>query len=272
MAQLIRGRYGAACVGWDGRIYVFGGGGKEGLLGDVEVINARTGNVAPLPWKVLPRRYHKAVVIGGDAYIVGGNTKDLEKIELRTGKVTKLRPAPNLHMNATIVVANGMLWAIGGSISGGFTGAMDIYNPKSDTWEAGPPLRIPRENDGVVHSGLIHVVGGYAGEAGMTTWEAYSVGQGRWVPQSDLPFPISAHHMAIVGNTAYAFGDYAVLSRVIACDLRVGKWSPPRLSEPFVPRRHAAVTALGDTVYVIGGNIAGSGSFLDTVQAFRVSG
>ncbi|MBC8135257.1 MAG: hypothetical protein H8F28_05125 [Fibrella sp.] len=275
--RLIRGRYGAAAVGWQDRVYVFGGSGKEGLIADVEAINARTGNVAPLPWKLMPRRYHKAAILGDTAFLVGGygsggNTLDLERIDLRTGVVTKCRPAPTQHTSATVVVANGLLWVIGGSVNGGHTGAMDIYNSQSDTWEGGPPLPTPRECTGVVHNGLIHVVGGFAGKAGMRTWETYSIGQGRWVPRPELPFPISAHHMAIVENTAYAFGDYAVLSRVIACDLRGGKWSAPRLPEPFVPRRHVAVTALGDTVYAIGGNIAGSGSFLDTVQAFRVPG
>ena len=273
--RLQQGRFGACAAAWRGRVYLFGGTTPEGYTGNVEVINPEAEKCAPLPLKTLPRRYAGAATLGDNIYIVGGANGDgyskvLEQVDPATGKVQKCRPAPSEHVNAVVVTANDLLWVIGGATSGGYTGVLEIYDPRRDTWEAGPPMPTPRECAGVVHNGIIHVMGGYAGDSGMRLWDTYVISQGRWIRRADMPNAISAHHMAVVGDAAYAFGDYAKMDSVRACDLRTGSWFLPRLPEPFTPRRHAAVTATGNVIVVAGGNIAGSNSYIDTVQIFQL--
>lgn len=94
--HLLRGRYGMPGVASGERIYVFGGGGKDGYLTDCEVINVSTGAVSALPTKLKPRRFHTAELIGNAAYLVGGFGPDgyqniLERFDLKTGKV-EVRP------------------------------------------------------------------------------------------------------------------------------------------------------------------------------------
>ena len=258
-----------------GRVYVFGGGGKEGFVEDCEVINISTGAVAALPTKFKPRRFHTAEIIEKSAYLVGGFGPDgyqnvLERFDLKTGKVELRRPIPTPRSGCASVAANGLLWVIGGSVPGGFTGAVEIYDPRTDKWESGPPLPTPRESTAIYHSGLIHTIGGYAGTAGMRTWEAYSINNGTWSRMPDLPASMSAHHMALIGERVITFGDYAVKDRVLACDLLRLNWFRPRLSQAYIPRRHAAVVTIGETIFVIGGNTASNDSYLDTVQMLHL--
>ncbi|MBC8142255.1 MAG: hypothetical protein H7Y38_12525 [Armatimonadetes bacterium] len=271
-------RYGACAIGYKERFFVLGGSGANGLLGDAEGMNARTGNVAVMPWKLLPRRYHGAAVVGDFAYIVGGQASGgagntLERLDLRTGTVETGRPLPTPRTNAAVVADAGLVWVVGGNSNGLYSGATEVYDPKRDTWNTAEPMPTPRECAAGVQAGLIHVPGGYAGEGGLTVYEAYSLGQGRWFKKPDLPSPLSSHHIAVVGNFLYTFGDYANLGSTLACEVGRGeRWNAPRLGKTFVPRRHAAVASIGDLVLVAGGNTAGVNSHLDVVQVFRVAG
>ncbi len=284
--RLTFARYGACAVAWDGRVFVFGGNGKAGMLGmrpfdlhsmdNVEVIEPGAKTVAPLLWMLSARRYHGAAAVNGYAYIVGGNTLDgsgatLERVDLRTCKVEQRRSMPTPRFYAAVVESGGLIWVVGGRGRDGFTGALEVYDPKRDTWETAPPMPTGRDSTAAVHNGLIHVPGGFAGQDGLRVYEAYSIREAKWIKQPDLPFPLSAHHVAVVGDTLYSFGDYVEGGKVAACDLRSGKWHTPRLSEPFVPRRNNAVVAVGNTVVVIGGNTASSSATaVDTVQVFRL--
>lgn len=181
-------------------------------------------------------------------------------------------PTPRFY--PAVVESGGMICVVGGRGAGGFTGALEVYDPKRDTWETAAPMPTGRDSTAAVHNGLIHVPGGFAGDSGGSrVHDAYSIRQARWIKLPDMPFPLSAHHVGLISNTLYSFGDFAEGGKVAACDLRSGQWRTPRLPEPFVPRRNNAVVTVGNTAVVIGGNTeSASVSAVDTVQMFQLLG
>lgn len=43
----------------------------------------------------------------------------------------------------------GEIWVVGGCESWGVLNSVEIYNPKTETWRAGPPISIARRGCGV---------------------------------------------------------------------------------------------------------------------------
>lgn len=76
-----------------------------------------------------------------------------------------LTPLPTPRAAAAAVVANGRVWVIGGvTRDGALTGAVEVYDPATDSWSLRPPLQRPRAYAaaGLV-AGKIVVVGGLLG-------------------------------------------------------------------------------------------------------------
>jgi N-acetylneuraminic acid mutarotase len=274
--RLNKGRYGMPAVAQGQRIYIVGGSTADQFSSDIEIFDTATGKIERKETKLLPRRWHTAQLVDGWIYVCGGcaytdsnKTADVEKYEIATGKIEKCAPLPTPRRMVNSVQNDGKIWILGGSDKDGtYTGAVEIYDPKRNRWQKAPPMPTPRECAVALHNNFIYAIGGYNGTEGLMTIEAYSILQARWQRLPDMPFVLSANHVAVLGETLYSFGDYINQDRVACYSFARRTW---RLltGTGFKPNRHNAVAAVGNTIYVFGGNTAPTEPPLDTIQAFR---
>jgi len=153
---------GLGLVSYKGNVYRVGGFTAHNKKGedhdlrstaDFSMFDSKT-----MKWNALPdlpegRSSHDAVVMGHHVYVVGGWKLDGEgesnwhdtawRFDLndRHSKWQKIA-APKANKRAFVLAANnGMIYLIGGITEEGKpTRAVDIYNPKTDRWTAGPSL------------------------------------------------------------------------------------------------------------------------------------
>lgn len=270
-------RYGMPAVVVGDSIFVIGGSGPGGFLGDVVKVTPITHTVATVAKTLLPRRYHAAAAAGDFIYVFGGVsptdgplniTEIVERFDTRTGEVKKLAPMPTpLRLPGAVTVGT-KIYVIGGSDrTGKYAGTVAIYDIPTDTWSAGAGMPNPRECSFVVRDASIYAVGGFNGSEAMTNVDVYRFGENKWTALPPLPFTLSAHHIALMKGQIYAFGDFNVMDRGAVYDLRERRWGP-LVDNGFVGSRNNPVIALNGTLYVLGGNTTAAGGVLDLIQAF----
>ncbi|MGD9613437.1 MAG: Kelch repeat-containing protein [Kiritimatiellia bacterium] len=277
--RLQTGRYGHA-VATDGRqLYVVGGSGPEGLLGDIEVLDPRSGRTEVLAAGLIPRRYHSAVLVGRRIVVVGGQSATgpepaVEIFDLKTKTVALGAPLPTPRRLSKAALLDGSIYVVGGQnprnpFAETGTGIVEAYDVAKNEWRPIPALPTPRECAVVVAQGRLWALGGFDGdEAALAAVETYDPKTGQWTRAPDLPFRTSAHSALATRGALFTFGDYRMLDRVARLDLRQGIWT--ELDVPYVASRHNACAELRGEIFVVGGNVASSGSHLDLVQRFAV--
>ena len=277
LLRLHEPRYGHAAVVVGEDIYVIGGYSATGFARCVERIRPAQSLVEQVDAPLIPRGWVSAVADGTNIYIFGGlagpdprRSCALEIWNPSTGRIREGTPLPCPRMAIAAVYWRGRIYAIGGRYLGRTLRSrrVDIYDIAADRWLRGTDMPTRRECDAVVYDGRIYAVGGYNGRSPVAAVEVYDPASDRWEKLPQMPFPISAHHLAVVGDTLFAFGDYRHLSRVAACDLRRGEWYLPALE--YQPARHTAVVHCGREVLVIGGNQGRRPPYVDAIQRFPV--
>lgn len=277
--RLQTGRYGHAVVAADHKLYVVGGSGPEGLLGDIETLDPRSGKTEILATNLIPRRYHSAVLVGRRIYVVGGESDmgpepTVEIFDLDTQTVSLGMPLPTPRRLSKAVLLDGSIYVVGGQdplnrCEETGTGIVEACDVANNEWRKVADLPTPRECAVVVAQGKLWAIGGFDGdEAALAVVETYDPRTDRWTRAPDMPFHVSAHSAICVPGAIFTFGDYRMLDRVARLDLRQGTWT--ELDVAYVKSRHNACAALGGDIFVVGGNVASTGSYLDVVQRFAV--
>jgi N-acetylneuraminic acid mutarotase len=154
------------------KIYVFGGA-RGMTVTDASTYDTIANSWEPLPALAESREHCAAGAIDGTIYIASG----------RTGGITGFRPStvafdPGTMMYSTKApittprgggagaVLNGRLFVFGGegnpaSGTNGVFPNVEAYDPVSNTWEALPPMQIPRHGYGAATlDGRIYLAGG----------------------------------------------------------------------------------------------------------------
>lgn len=277
LEQMPSGRYALPGVAVGRAFYFPGGSTATGFSSDIIKVDDLTGAVKALRASLLPRRYHSAQSDGHFLYIFGGvatidtprsMTTVVERYDLESGQTVKMAPMPaGLRAPASAMIGR-QIHVIGGSdATGARVGTHYIYDIPSNTWKNAAPLPLGRECAVAARAELIYAIGGYDGHFALRNCDVYNARTDRWRPMAQLPVKTSAHHVAVVGDSLFSFGDYDQLNRVLRFDFSTQKWQS--LSNTgFIPRRHAAVIASGTQIAVAGGVSASSGSFLSSVQLF----
>jgi hypothetical protein len=128
---------------------------------------------------------------------------------------TTVTPAPLARFEANGAVVGGELWVMGGFTSKALdvTQSVDIYDPETDTWRAGPELPAAQTHLAVVAlNGDLLVAGGFDGKfAGprLPTTDAVwrlGVGTSTWSSAPALPYPGAAFSWALVGTELHLAG------------------------------------------------------------------
>lgn len=266
--------FGAAAAGHQGRVYVFGGDGPDGLTSSLlayDVTRRVVERVKTTGVALTARRYVSAAVVGDGLFLVGGESRDgqvstVERVDLKTFAVESVPPLPTARAFAGVVAFDGKLWVAGGSEGKVRTRRVDIYDPASRTWSAGPSLNHARDGRLVVVDGSLWVLPGFDGQRALPVLE--KLAGSSFVDVAGAP-AASAFGATVVDGHAVLFGDYDDQATVRVFAPGSG-WSTQ--ADAFVARRHSAVAVVDDVVVVAGGNRRPAvDSALGVLEAFRFS-
>ena len=124
-------------------------------------------------------------------------------------------PCPTPRFEANGVLVGGELWVMGGFVSAALdvTNGVDIYDPATDAWRAGPDLPGAQTHVGVVGVGNdVVVVGGFRGKFGSArapaaaeVWRWRSL-DGLWSPGPSLPKASAAFAWGLIGSVLHIAG------------------------------------------------------------------
>ncbi len=163
---------------------------------------------------------------------------------------------PTARARLAVVAYQGNVYAIGGETEDGVSGAVEVYDPTTDTWARRSSKPRPVRNIGaaVLHN-RIYVPGGHdAMEQAISAVEVYDPEADAWHEVSPLPEPLFAYALAALHDKLYVFGGYdgmRYLDTVFIYDPATDTWT---MGTPMSePRGFCAATVVGERVYVLGG-------------------
>ncbi len=220
---------------------------------------------ADSPWRV--RRVLLLAVVAGLVVLAAVVVTDPRRIGLfepRPGRTsapdeaawTLAAPAPVALTEVAAAVHDGRIWVVGGmDDQGRAVDLVQVYDPTTDSWSAGPSLPVA-----VHHAALVAddrsllLIGGYAGADGRPTdavWRL-AVDGTAWVPGEPLPEARAAGAAAWDGRGHVLYGGGVgpggASGTVFVCDGgRAGLAGPRRAQHaPRAPGRDLGRCRLGD--------------------------
>lgn len=253
-------RYGASAVSYENEIYLIGGTNYPIYFTTIEKLEEANNQWTELNDQVIGRRYLTTEVVNDVIYIIGGQAGDGSYVEtvqsynITNNSITTVAPLPTKRRQLNSVVYDNKIYVLGGELenTGERTGALEVYDPSSDSWSTLTSMPTPRECDLALIDDKIYAFGGYDGSSGLTTVEIYDIENDSWSVANDMPYDLSAYHLASFENFVFLFGDYDDhIDEVNMYNANDDSWI--KLSTNFTGRRHAAVVRNGDWIYVIGG-------------------
>jgi Kelch motif protein len=246
------------------------------------------GAAAETSWRQLaaapgPRQEVTYVALGSAAYLAAGNERSQERFDLLTDTWQPVAPLPpafedldhvgGAALGDTIVYAGGLLqWKYPFPVAGPVT----IYDPVTNSFSDGSEMPAPRAAGGVAAwHGLLVYAGGLGPEGSVARVDAYDPASDSWTRLQDLPRPRDHFQLVVADEALYAIGgrvtsegshgirieDLEAVDRLALpadpANLPSATWSAEVTDLP-TPRGGLGVTAVGDCVYAIGGEVAGA--------------
>lgn len=158
-------------------------------------------------------------------------------------------------------VVGGRIWVVGG-----MTGerahklaSVEVYDPRADSWSAGPALPAGRSSPGTTHVGeVVYAFGGTTQSGDHVTVSdaatALDTRNGRWTRLPPMPTPRYELAAVAVGRRIYAIGGDGgdgPVRTVEVYDTRTRTWS----AGPPLPKARSSLRAvlLGSRIYAVGG-------------------
>ena len=118
-------------------------------------------------------------------------------------------PLPTGRQGVAVVATGGHIYAIGGTaVNGNPTGALEAYDPVTNTWTARAAMPTPRAYLGAaVVAGKIYAVGGLDGNGNeLATTEVYTPATDSWASGPSMLEGQGGLAVVAVGGTIYAIG------------------------------------------------------------------
>jgi hypothetical protein len=153
-----------------------------------------------------------AAVVNGKIYAIGGNAENgkvgtNEEYDPRTDTWRYKKSMPTARADFATAVYDNKIYCIDGSIGithehgQTLTGANEVYDPATDTWETKVPSPTPRENvQAEVVNGKIYVTGGIPNG---TLTEVYDPVDDTWTTKAPMPIGGSAASAFVFDNKIY---------------------------------------------------------------------
>ena len=287
-----RQRHENAFVEAGGKFYLMGGRGNRRTAEYDPVANTWTDLSLP----PFPMHHFQAASLGGIVYVIGAYMGDFPS-ETPVAQIYSYDPATDTWTPgstipaarqrgaAGLVVYDGKLYLVGGSIGGHAASAtyppmFDEYDPATDTWTALPDAPRGRDHfNAAVVGDKLYAVGGRAGAVGATVAEVdvYDFAAGSWStlpsPAGDVPTPRGGTTAAVVGSDIFFLGgesntQTAAHSEVEALDTSTNSW---RTLSPLNQGRHGTQAVVeGAKIYIAAGSgETGGGPELTSLEVFE---
>jgi hypothetical protein len=174
----------------------------------------------PMP---TPRASFGVAVVEGKIYAIGGGTDTIvgtnEMYDPATDMWTTKQPMPTPRHSFGIAVYQNKIYVIGGTIGPGIavgesllTGATEVYDPITDTWEIKTSMPTPRQGlEANVVSDKIYLIGGVRYVGGFLHQEfdeneVYDPATDSWTIKAPLPTAVWGYSSAVVDNEIYLIG------------------------------------------------------------------
>lgn len=192
----------AGTLGPDGRIYVLGGQGTNGIcIPSTQIYDPqdRTWSAGlDMPYAVWGA---SAACQDGLIYVVGGwksgAQNHVQILDLSTGTWSLGPSLPMNRMNGELVSDGEYLYYIGGSeVTSTASNGVFRYSPKLGTWDSVAPMPLGRQAIAATMGpdGLIYIMGGSSnwlyGDYGSSSVYYYDPFANRWGSASILPYPV----------------------------------------------------------------------------------
>lgn len=230
-------------------------------------VESRWVEKAPLP---APRSHAAAVSLENQIYLVAGlnarqPSSDLLRFDPDSGSWTRLAKKPTPVSDIQAAVLGDQIYVPGGNLSNGeATDLLEIYNPRSDTWETGPNLPIPLSAYGLAaYEGKLYLFGGWDGSTYSNKVFSYSPADLEWQELTPLPIPLGYPGVSIAAGRIYVIGgfDGEEASRQTYTYTPSLEENNPWKSVAEMPEGRYAMglASIADKIHLIGG-LGGEGS------------
>lgn len=176
----------SSCVAaFDGKIYLFGGA-RAGSVQDASVYDVESNSWQELPPLPEPREHCVAAAIDGLLYVASGRSDGIAGLEPNTwafdpatSSYTPRAPILTPRGGTAGAALEGRLFIFGGEGNPGDPSGVfpnvEAYDPATDSWEALPPMLVPRHGLGAAAlGGRIYLPGG-ADAQGFGAADAHTV-------------------------------------------------------------------------------------------------
>lgn len=205
-------RDGAVAATIGGKLYVAAGG----LNRAAEAFDPATGAWSPISPIPTERQGAAGDAVGGRLFVVGGNQgMDLSTVEAydpASNTWTTCAPIPVARSWAGACGLNGKLYVVGGYATtaplGPWLNRLDVYDPATDTWSAGPPIPISMglyQHVTLALNGRVVVLGGANAARALDTIFRFDPATGAWTQGASLPRSMAQFGGAVAGGQGYLF-------------------------------------------------------------------
>ena len=276
LANMSVGRGAIASVIVDDNIYVSNGyQDKGGNANYIEKYNITDNKWSVLDPTLLSKKFANSETYNNKIYIFNGwGNSHLEIVDLATNTITKGAVNRSYTGNAGSAIHNGKIYVFGGSGLNGvattvFSNRFQYYDIASDTWHPLPDMPTAREARGKIVNEKLYVIGGFNGTSSRLI-NVYDLNTNLWTNQYTMPAGISGHSLAVSGNKIFIAGGYNNQTFLAYFDTTTNKFH--QLSSNMIPRRHAALEAYNNKLYIIGGSTTSvTKSAIKSIQVADIS-
>ncbi len=232
--------------------------------------------MSPMP---TARSGHGLAVVNGKIYVIGGvsYTTSLSVNEMydpATNSWTTMAPIPTARGYFGIAVYQDKIYVIGGMTGPGqmgavlVTGANEVYDPATNTWQSKTQLPVPREQmQANMVNGKIYVIGGTKC-SGMLNYQSfndnnvYDPENDSWTTAGVIPTASWCYASTVLDNKIYIIDGGAQKGANLAYDLLNNNWhSGAAIPSKFFSLSPAAASTAGvfapKRIYVMGGTTGG---------------
>ena len=222
-----------AAAAYEGRVYVFGGGGTGFTsLNSTEIYDTETDCWSKGKDMPTVRSGTVAAVLNNKIYVIGGGLK------LPDGRFQFFR-------------------------------TVEIYNPEKDIWTSGPDMLMPHDYPAaVVYNNHIYVIGGHHPDAtnggpmtdpGFSFCEVFSLEEAAWHELAPMPEPRFALASAVINNKIVVMGGAGLreegfmnFNLMESYDPVSNRWSDSVIRLPW-PAAGLGALAHNNRLFIIGG-------------------
>jgi len=286
----------APVINFQGKLYVFGGGGPDFKSLDTCVCydpqTKKWHDLANMPTK---RSGTAGFLINNKIYIVGGGYKKpdgnfqfLKTTEIYDPATDNWETGPDMnqpHDYPAATLLGDTIYILGGHHPEACLGGpktdpgfdyCERWTPGDKNWEEIAPLPTPRfAANALTRNGIIYTSGGVAfrpeGFNNFDFFENYNPENNQWQKDDSLklPWPAAGQGMCNVNDDFFFFGGYStdnIHPRAALCANNKVQWQ--RLADMPSPRAAMGVAAINNTIYLVGGWADDGRTPLNTVVAY----